>query len=147
MNPRVKPRRYDSTRRREQAASTRAVILDAARRLFEQQGYAATSVAAIAADAGVAVKTVYLAFETKSGILRAVWNLLLRGDDSPMPVGERGWFREVLCEPDPERQLRMNAHNSRVVKERAGSLLRVIRDAASADPDAGELWHRIETEF
>ena len=41
----------------------------------------------------------------------------------------------------------MNAHNSRVVKERAGSLLRVIRDAASADPDAGELWHRIETEF
>jgi AcrR family transcriptional regulator len=147
MTAKVKTRRYDSPRRREQAASTRAAILDAARGLFERHGYAATSVAAIADEAGVAAKTVYLAFDTKSGILRALWHPLLRGDDSPTPVDARGWFLEVLREPDPERQLRMNAHNSRVVKERAGSLLRVIRDAAPADPDAGELWHRIETEF
>ncbi len=140
-------RRYDSPRRREQAASTRAAILEAARRLFERHGYAATSVAAIAAEAGVAVKTVYLAFETKNGILRALWHLLLRGDESPMPVRERGWFLEVLDEPDPERQLRLNARNSRVVKERAGPLMKVIRDAAPADADARALWDRIQTEF
>ena len=78
----VKPtRRYDSPRRREQASATRSDILAAAQRLFERQGYAATTMAAIAAEAGVALKTVYVAFETKSGVLRALWHLLLRGDD------------------------------------------------------------------
>ena len=84
----VKPtRRYDSPRRREQAAATRREILEAAQRLFERQGYAATTMAAIAAEAGVALKTVYVAFETKSGVLRALWHLLLRGDEEDVPVG------------------------------------------------------------
>ena len=94
-------------------------ILESAQRLFEQQGYAATTVAAIAADAGVALKTVYVAFETKSGVLRALWHVLLRGDDDNVTVQDRDWYREVLAEPDPERQLRLNARNSRVVKQRA----------------------------
>ena len=61
---------------------------------------------AIAAEAGVALKTVYVAFETKSGVVRALWNLQLRGDEDAAPVAERDWYREVLEEPDPERQLR-----------------------------------------
>jgi AcrR family transcriptional regulator len=69
MAERVKTRSYNSSRRREQAAATRRDILGAAQRLFERQGYAATTMAAIAAEAGVALKTVYLAFETKSGVL------------------------------------------------------------------------------
>ena len=77
----VKPkRRYESKRRLEQAQETRRAILDAAQRRFEQRGYAASTVAEIAADAGVATKTVYLAFESKGGLLRALWNLLLRGE-------------------------------------------------------------------
>src|SRR5437879_13615860 len=110
----VKPRRrYNSPHRREQAAATRREILAAAQRLFEQQGYAATTMAAIAAEAGVALKTVYVAFETKSGVLRALWHLLLRGDEDNVPVAEREWYRAVLEEPDPERQLALNARNSR----------------------------------
>src|SRR6476620_2228397 len=89
-------RRYDSPRRREQAAATRGAILEAAQRLFERQGYAATTMAAIAAEAGVALKTVYVAFETKSGVLRALWHLLLRGDEDAAPVADRSWYREVL---------------------------------------------------
>jgi AcrR family transcriptional regulator len=147
MAERVKTRRYDSPRRREQAAATRRQILEAAQRLFERQGYAATTMAAIATEAGVALKTVYVAFETKSGLLRALWHLLLRGDEADVAMGARGWYREVLEEPDPERQLRRVAHNSRVVKERAGALLGVIRSAAATDPDAGELWARIQTDF
>src|SRR6266536_157975 len=132
MAERVKSkRRYDSRRRREQAAGTRRDILEAAQRLFERRGYAATTMAAIAAEAGVALKTVYLAFETKSGLLRALWHLLLRGDEADAPVAERGWYREVLEEPDPERQLRLTARNSRVVKTRAAALMGVIRSAAS----------------
>jgi AcrR family transcriptional regulator len=144
----VKKRRaYNSPRRREQAASTRAAILEAARGLFEQHGYGPTSVAAIAAEAGVAAKTVYLAFETKNGILRALWHLLLRGDESPRPVGERDWFLAVLAEPDPAEQLRLTARNSRMVKERAGPLMRVMRDAAAGDAEVRTLWQRIETDF
>src|SRR5688572_12160285 len=104
MSDVVKPRRrYESPRRREQAAATRAAILEAASRLFERDGYVATSVAAIATEAGVAVKTVYLAFETKRGLLIALWHLLLRGDEERVPAGERPWYREVLDEPDPEQ--------------------------------------------
>ena len=62
-------------------------------------------------------------------------------------MGERRWHLEVIDEPDPKRQLRLNARNSRVVKERAGGLLGVIRDAASTDADIGQLWDRIQTEF
>jgi AcrR family transcriptional regulator len=147
MAERVKTRRYESPRRREQAEATRRQILEAAQRLFERQGYAATTMAAIATEAGVALKTVYVAFETKSGLLRALWHLLLRGDEADVPMGERRWYQEVLDEPDPERQLRRVAHSSRVVKERAGALLGVIRSAAATDADAGELWARIQADF
>ena len=145
----VKPtRRYDSPRRREQAASTRLEILEAARRLFERDGYAATTMATIAAEARVALKTVYVAFETKSGVLRALWNLTLRGEDGEDgPVSERPWYREVLEEPDPERQLRLNARNSREGKVRVAALAEVIRSAAPIDPDIDALWARIGTDY
>jgi AcrR family transcriptional regulator len=147
MSEPVKTRPYNSPRRREQAAATRREILEAAQRLFERQGYAATTMAAIASEAGVALKTVYVAFETKSGLLRALWHLLLRGDEADAPVMERRWYRDVLEESDPERQLRRNAHNSRAVKTRAGALMGVIRSAAPIDPDIGALWSRIQTDF
>jgi AcrR family transcriptional regulator len=140
-------RRYDSTRRRAQAAATRGDILDAAQRLFEERGYAATTMEAIAAGAGVALKTVYVAFESKSGLLRALWNHLLRGGRDAVPVAEQPWYRDVLDEPDAARRLRLNAHNSRVVKERIGGVLEVIRNAAAIDPDIGALSQRINTEF
>jgi AcrR family transcriptional regulator len=148
MAKNVKPRRtYDSPRRREQAAATRSRILEAAVRLFERDGYAATSVAAIAEEADVSVKTVYLGFEDKRGLIRAAWHLVLRGERDDVPVGEQAWFREVVDEPDPARQLRLNARNSRVVKERAGALMEVLRGAAATDPEIDELWQRIQSEF
>jgi AcrR family transcriptional regulator len=143
----VKRRRYDSPRRRAQAAATRRDILVAAQRRFEERGYSATTMAAIAAEADVALKTVYASFETKSGVLRALWHLLLRGDEDDAPVAERPWHREVIDEPDPERQLRLTARNSRIVKLRIGALLEVIRTAAPTDPDIAALWDRIQSDF
>jgi AcrR family transcriptional regulator len=140
-------RRYDSSRRRAQAAATRVDILDAAQRRFEQSGYAATTMEAIAAEAGVALKTVYVGFETKSGLLRALWNHLLRAGRDEVPVAEQAWYREVVEEPDPERQLRLVARNARVVKLRIGALLEVIRSAAPTDDDIGSLWRRIQSDF
>jgi AcrR family transcriptional regulator len=140
-------RRYDSPRRREAAAATRREILEAAERLFERLGYAATTMATIAAEARVASKTVYVAFQTKSGVLRALWNLRLRGERDELPVAQQRWYRDVLDEPDPERQLRLTAHNSRVVKLRIAGVLEMIRGAAPIDPDIAALWNRIGTEF
>jgi AcrR family transcriptional regulator len=148
MAERVKPkRRYHSPRRREQADATRLAILEAAHRLFERQGYGATTMAAIAAEAGVALKTVYLAFETKSGVLRALWNLRLRAGTEKVPIAQQEWYREVLEEPDPERQLRLNARNSRAAKLRIATVLEVIDTAAPLDSDIARLWNRIQSDY
>lgn len=144
----VKPRRsYTSPRRRAQADATRRDILASAQRLLEQQGYAATTMAQVAEEAGVALKTVYLAFETKSGLLRALWNLLLRGEDDGRPIAEQDWYRQVLDEPNPERRLRLNARNSAAGKQRISGVLEVIRSAAPADAEISLLWSRIQREY
>lgn len=145
--PRRVKRRYDSSRRREQAAATRTHILEAAEGLFERDGYVGTSVAAVAAAAGVTARTVYVAFGSKAGLLRALWHLRLRGDAGEQPVGDRSWFLAVVEEPDPERALRLNVHNAKLVRRRIGQLLDVIRDAAVSDAEAAELWSRIQREF
>ena len=148
MSEPVKVRRgYHSPRRQQQAAATRRGILDAAQRLFERHGYPATTMEAIAAEAGVALKTVYVTFTTKSGLLRALWDLLLKGDQDATGVAERPWYREVVDEPDPERTLRLNARNACVVKRRIGGVLKVIRSAAPVDADADALWRLIQTDF
>lgn len=140
-------RAYSSPRREQQAAETRRAILEAAQRLFELDGFPVTTMDAIAGEAAVSLKTVYLAFETKGRLLRAVWDRALKGDESDAPVAVRPWYVEVLEEHDPERKLRLLATNARIVKQRIGELLRVIRDAAPGDPDARDLWELIQSDF
>jgi AcrR family transcriptional regulator len=148
MTERVKrPRSYHSPRRREQAAATRQAILEAAQRLFERQGYAATSMPAIAAEAGVALKTVYIVVETKAGLLHALWEARLGGDEEAVPVLQRAWYRRVLEEPSPEHKLRLVAAQARVVKTRSGALLEVIRNAASMDTEIAALWTSIQAKL
>lgn len=144
----VKPKReYSSAVRERQAAETRRLILDAAKRMFEEQGFSATTMHAIAAEAGVVTKTVYTAYATKSGLLSALWDRTLRGGEDAPPVGALAWYREVLDEADPQRQLRLNARNSRMVKERIAGVVAVIRDGATSDPGVGKLWSDIESSF
>jgi AcrR family transcriptional regulator len=140
-------RQYDSPLRREQAAETRRQILAAAHRMFERDGYANTSVAAIAAEAGVAVKTVYLGFESKRGVLRALWNARLRDEPDDTTLPARRWYEDALDEPDSRERLRMAARFSRSVKTRAGVVLDAIRTGATSDPELAALWDRIETGF
>jgi AcrR family transcriptional regulator len=148
MAEHVKPRRsYHSPRRQQQAAATRQAILEAAQRLFGQRGYPATTMEQVAAEAGVALKTVYVAFATKSGLLRALWDLRLKGDQGQAAVAERPWYREVVDESDPERQLRRNARNARIVKQRIADVLKILRSAAPVDPDAQALWRLIQSDF
>ena len=143
-----KPRRaYDSPRRREQAAATRAAILDAALKLFEQRGYVATSVAAIAREAGVALKTVYAVFGTKRGVLVALRGQLVRGEDDSIPVAQQDWFRAVLDEPDPRKRLTAFAAAATDLKSRAGPIFEIIRHAAPADPEIQAIWDEFMGDF
>jgi AcrR family transcriptional regulator len=143
----AKTRRYESALRREQAEETRRHILAAAETLFEEKGYGSTSITEIASQAGVSEMTVYGAFGTKSGLLRALWHLRLRGDEEAIPVHERPWYREMLEEPDPKRQIHLNVRNATAVRRRVGRLLEVVRDAAPGNADVAELWKTIEREF
>jgi len=140
-------RTYDSSLRARQADARRHALVVAARDLFVDHGYPATTMAAVAKRAGVSLKTAYNAYRTKAGLLRGVWDLSLKGDLDDAPVAERGWYTDLLLEPDPRRQLAMTAENSRIVKTRIGPLLRVIRDAAPVDSDLAALWELIQTDF
>ncbi len=112
-----------------------------------RDGYPATTMESIAEEAGVSLKTAYLPFTTKSGLLRALWDLRLKGDDADRPVAQQEWFREALEERDPVRKLHLNARNSRAAKSRFGQMFKVIRGAAEIDPDCGALWELIQTDF
>jgi len=144
---RIEKRSYRSPRRQQQAVATRLAILDAAQRRFEHDGYPATTIDAIAADAVVSTKTVYLAFATKAALLRAVWDRALKGDTDDAPVAARSWYQQLLDEPDPRSQVELLARSSCTVKRRIGPLLRAIRSAASVDDDSAQLWQLIQTDF
>jgi AcrR family transcriptional regulator len=144
----AKPKRaYDSPRRRQQAAATRAVILDAALKLFEKHGYLATSVAQIAQEAGVALKTVYAVFGTKRGVLVALRSHLVRGGDDSIPVARQEWFLAVLEEPDPRKRLAAFAAAATDLKTRAGPIFEIIRHAAPADPEIQAMWDEFMNDF
>jgi len=140
----VNPRRYESTLRREQAAATRARIVTAAAELFAAQGYPQTSIDQIAARAGVARPTVYSAFTGKPALLKAALDLLLAGDDAPVPVVDRPWYQELLHQRDPRRMLELEARNDRMINERIGALHEALRNASPADDDIAGLYATIK---
>ena len=88
-------RRYQSRLRQDSTRRTRQAIVAAAGELFVANGYAATSLADIAVAAGVARPTVFAAFGSKPTLLRQVLDEALAGDDEPVPVADRPWFRPV----------------------------------------------------
>jgi AcrR family transcriptional regulator len=135
-------RTYDSPRRRGQALATRRAILDAARGLFVDAGYVATTIDAVAARAGVSSETVYATFGNKRSLLSHSVDVSIAGDDAPVPILERSWAREMREETDPQRRLRILARNGRLILERTAPIYEVLRGAASADPQIASLLER-----
>lgn len=133
-------RAYRSPQREAAARDTRRRIREAARRLFLADGYAATSVRAVARAAGVAEKTVYLQYDAKLALLKDVVETAIVGDDDAVAAADREWFRAVVAEPDPTRKLALLADATAALHERTGSVFAIARGAASVDPDAAALW-------
>lgn len=127
--------------RRLQAAETRARIVDAAARVFLELGYVGATVPRIAAEAEVAVETVYRSAAGKAGLLAAAVQAALAGgvERAEVPVEERPGIRRVIEETDPIRQLELYAATQPGVWRRVGPLLRVLDEAASTDHALAEL--------
>jgi AcrR family transcriptional regulator len=134
----VKPkRRYDSTGRQAQARRNREAILDAAQRQFLEGGYAATTIAAVAAEAGVSVETIYKAFGGKPGLVRAIYDRGLVGPE-PVPAYRRAdEMRER--ETDPRAIMRNWGTIASEVSSVVSPIARLVRAAAASDPDMAAL--------
>ena len=137
----VKTRRYDSPVRREQARQTRAAVVQAAQRRFLADGYASTTLAAVARDAGVSVDTVYAVFGSKRGLLAAVMDVNVGGDDEPLDVLDRELPQRMRAESDQRRQISLFATGMAGELERMRPLDDVLRSAAAADPDVAAARH------
>lgn len=146
MSEAVKRRPYDSSLRRDQARLTRRSVVDAARALFLENGYAGTTIPSVAAAAGVSVETVYKAFRNKAGLAKAVFDVAIAGDDEPVPMLEREGARRLRSEPDPRRKLRLYGQHLAEAGPRAGRLQLILRDAAASHPDAAAIWTQMVDE-
>jgi AcrR family transcriptional regulator len=131
------PRRYDSSRRRERAQQTRGAVLAVARRLFLADGYAATTIGAIASEAGVSVETVYKAFGNKPGLLRAVADAAMAGPDA-VPTTRRS-DEMGARESDPYAIVRNWAQFASEVTPRLAPVILLIRSAAASSPEMADL--------
>ncbi len=138
-------RTKSSRTKAEQSRQTRRRITAAATTLFIREGFLTTTMAAIAAEAGVAVQTLYLSFGNKTAILAAAFDETIVGDDEPTPVMQRAWLREVLENPDGVAALTAFVDESCVLQCRVSGLYGVIR-AAAAEPEVAELLERNKQE-
>ena len=132
-------RTYVSPKREEQAKATRRAILEAAQRLFVSNGYGATSIRAIAEEAGVAVQTVYAVFGNKRQLVIELVENAVKGDDEPASVTERPEAQAIRAEPSARRRAELDAALSRKIIERVLPVFKITSDAAAVDPDFAEL--------
>jgi AcrR family transcriptional regulator len=125
------------THRQRQARETRLRVVAAARSLFAEHGYAATTIQAIAAESGVAVPTIYDAFRSKRGILEAARLVMI--EESQIPE----LMAEAARESDPGRKLDLAARWVRLQMERSYDVIRAFREASRVDPEAAADHRRI----
>jgi AcrR family transcriptional regulator len=136
-------RRYDATTRRQAAARTRTAILDAARQLFGERGYAATSMTAIAERAGVALDTVYASAGRKPELARLLIETAISGTDEAIPAEQRDYVEAIRAAPDAHAKIAIYAAAITSIAPRLALVLAIIQQAASDEPELAALWTEI----
>ena len=140
-------RRYSTELRSEQTAVARRSILASAGRLFVENGYLGTTLATVAAQAGVSVQTVYNVIGGKSAVLKAVYDATLAGDDEPIAMGDRPAFRAMAQASSGRELLEWYAELGRQLSERVLPLMTtMLAQAATGDPDLRAFAETIESE-
>ena len=135
MVPDTPKREYRSTHRMEQARQTRRRIIEAARTLFIQHGYTGTSIDAVAREAGVASETVYAIFKNKRGVLSALVQVSVVGDDLPVPLLQRTNIQAARLETDQRRLVRTFAADIAVIMVRMAPIFTLLRSTGQTEPE------------
>ena len=125
--------------RQARTRRTRSAVVDAARTLFLERGYAATTIEAISGLSDTPQATVYRLFSSKLGILKAVLDVSVVGDDQAVAMLDRPQVRALVSDEDPKEQLAGFAALLREVMARAAPMHRILADAARSDEDAASL--------
>lgn len=136
-------RRYDNSRRVAQVRATRLRVIDAAKELFLEQGYPATTLESVADVAGVALPTLYRLFGSKRALLTAVLEVSFVGDDEPVAFADRPAVKAALSDPDPTRLLDAFAAIASEFMERSSGMLHALATAAQVDTEAADLLSEI----
>jgi AcrR family transcriptional regulator len=140
MDRDVKTRRpYDGAARQARTRRTRAAVVEAARSLFVERGYAGTTMEAISDRSDTPQATVYRLFSSKLGILKAVLDVSVGGDDKAVTMADRPQVRALLSDEEPKKQLTRFAALLREVMARVGPVHRILADAARSGEDAALL--------
>jgi AcrR family transcriptional regulator len=139
-------RRYDASRRQEQARANRARVLAEARRLFLERGYAETAMGAVAEAAGVSVQTVYKVFANKASLLKAVFDVAVSGDDEAEAMADREVIAAVRAERSPSRKIELYTRHLGEIAHRHMPVQLLARNAAVADAAAAHVWTQIRQE-
>jgi AcrR family transcriptional regulator len=145
MTAEVKSRQYDNAGRKSQSEDTRRQILDAARTLLIDKGYRATAVAAIAAEAGVHVDTVYALVGRKPVLLRELIEQAISGTDRAVEADERDYVKAIQAESNPVNKLTIYAAAVCKIQARMAPLLLALRDASTTEPEAKNIWQEISS--
>jgi len=139
MPPYVKPPARGAATGQARTRRTRAAVAEAARTLFLERGYAATTIEAISERSDTPTATVYRLFSSKMGILKAVLDVSIGGDDDAVAMAERPQVHALLSDEDPVGRLTRFAALLHEVMARVGPVHRILADAARADPEAAAL--------
>jgi AcrR family transcriptional regulator len=140
MDRDVKPRLpAEGAARQARTRRTRAAVVDAARSLFVERGYVATTVAAISDRSDTPQATVYRLFSSKLGILKEVLDISVGGDDKAVAMADRPQVRALLSDEDPKKRLAGFAALLREVMARVGPVHRILADAAKSDEGPASL--------
>ena len=142
MKVKQEKRPYHSRKRAKQAANTREDVILAARRLFISLGWAKTTIAKIAAAAGVSNETVYRVFGTKTALLQELVSQAVRGDNPGLPLIEQDRPKQIERETDQGKQIELFAQDITAILSRVAPLMDVARTAAGTEPEMARLYSR-----
>lgn len=141
---RKRPKRvYRSPRRDAQAARTREAVVHAAQQLFEELGWAGTTLSVVASQARVSLKTVEAIFGTKAALLQAAVDYAIRGDLDPLPMPRRESVARIEAAPDAATMLRLHAAHLRAINSRSARIAAAVEQAATADDSVAALWQQM----
>jgi AcrR family transcriptional regulator len=135
----VKGRTSNEVKGQARTRLARRAVVQAARTLFLERGYAATTIEAISAESDVPPATVYRLFSSKLGILKGLLEVSIAGDDQAVPLLARPQARALFADPDPGSQLSGFAGSCREINSRSAPVYRILVSAAGSDPEAAAL--------